>query len=79
MSSFRKYDKYSFLGLPLSTKSKTGSWYASIIFGGQNQIVALVQGRVFDYRRLKEKMGELGEHESEKVQTLYFALHATSP
>jgi len=76
---FRKYDKYSFLGLPLSTKSKTGSWYASIIFGGQNQIVALVQGRVFDYRRLKEKMGELGEHESEKVQTLYFALHATSP
>lgn len=74
---FKKYDKYSFLGLPLSTKSKTGSWYAPIVFGGQNQIITLMQGRVFDYRRLKEKMGELEEHEADKVRGLYFALHLT--
>jgi hypothetical protein len=36
---FKKYDRYSFFALPLSTKNKTGSWYASITFGGINQVV----------------------------------------
>src|SRR3989344_7364268 len=64
---FKKYDKYSFLGLPLTTKVKLGSWYVSVIFSGKNQTIVLSQGRVFDYRRFKEKMGELEEHETKKV------------
>src|SRR3989338_1250468 len=63
-----KYDRYSFLGLPLTTKLKRGSWYAPIGFSGVKQVIVLSQGRVFDYRRLKEKMGELDEREAESVK-----------
>jgi len=74
---FKKYNKYSFLGLPLTIKIKTGTWYVSVHFDGKNQNVVLAQGRVFDYRRLKEKMGELEESESEKIRTGYLLLHSS--
>jgi len=47
-----------------------------IRFGDQDQTVILAQGKVFDYRRLKEKFGELGEHESQKIREGYSVLHA---
>lgn len=72
---FKKYDKYSFLGLPLTTKAKTGSWYVSVNFSGKSQTVVLSQSRVFDYRRFKEKMGELEEIETERVREGYAKLH----
>ena len=72
---FKKYDKYSFLGLPLTTKIKTGTWYSLVRFGERDQVVVLAQGRVFDYRRLKEKIGELEEGEFEKVGGDYTKLH----
>ncbi len=71
----KKYDKYSFLGLPLTTKVKIGTWYVAVSFGGSSQTVVLAQGRVFDYRRLKEKIGELEESESDKVKGGYTTLH----
>jgi mRNA-degrading endonuclease toxin of MazEF toxin-antitoxin module len=73
---FKKYSRYSFLGLPLTTKMKVGTWYTTVHFGGTNQNIILAQGRVFDYRRLKEKMGELEESESEKVREGYTLLHS---
>ncbi len=72
---FKKYDRYSFLGLPLSTKIKAGSWYAHIRFKGLNQIVTVSQGRVFDYRRLIVKMGELEKDQIDIVKTIYTGLH----
>lgn len=73
---FRKYSRHSFLGLPLTTQSKAGTWYVAVHFGGQGQNIVLAQGRVFDYRRLKEKMGELEERESQKVKEGYLSLHS---
>ena len=72
---FKKYDRYSFLGLPLTTKSKIGSWYVSISFNGIKQTVVLSQGRSFDYRRFKEKIGELDESDREKIKKAYADLH----
>src|SRR3989338_5125751 len=43
--------------------------------GEKDQIVVLVQGRVFDYRRLKEKIAELEESESRKIRDGYATLH----
>jgi len=71
----KKYDKYSFLGLPLSTKIKNGTWYVQVDFGSKQQIVSLNQGRILDYRRFKEKMGQMEELEIEKVRKAYVALH----
>ncbi len=72
---YRKYDKYSFLGLPLSTKNKSGSWYAPIKFKGFEQVVVLCQGRTFDYKRLKEKTGTLEKDQMDAVNTKYTSLH----
>jgi mRNA interferase MazF len=73
----KKYDRYSFLGLPLTTKNKTGSWYASVHFLGKDQTIILAQGRVFDYRRLKNKLGELPAQDVEEIRTQYIGLHST--
>lgn len=74
---FKKYDRYSFLGLPLSTQNKKGSWYFPVVFAGIEQVVILSQGRVFDYRRLKGKMGELDTFEVTGVRKAFFDLHKT--
>ena len=74
---FKKYDKYSFLGLPLSTKNKIGTWYTSVYFLGMPQIIILSQSRVFDYRRLDRRMGELSKLEVSGVEEAFIALHIT--
>lgn len=74
---FKKYDRYSFLGLPLSTKNKIGTWYAPISFLGIPQTVILCQSRVFDYRRLDRRMGELSTLEVSGVKKAFAALHIT--
>jgi len=73
---YKKYDKYSFLGLPLSTKQKVGSWYVLIDFKGVPQTIVLSQGRVFDYRRFKEKVGQLEDGDFLKIKLAYSKLHA---
>ncbi len=72
---FKKYDKFSFLGLPLTTKIKTGSWYVEISFNNKSQIVVLSQGRVFSYKRFKEKIGQLDKNDTKKVRDAYYKLH----
>ena len=75
---FKKYDRYSFLGLPLTTKQKKGSWYVGIHFKGTAQNVVLVQGRVFDDRRLKERLGELPDADVQAVRKAYASLHCAT-
>jgi mRNA interferase MazF len=72
---FKKYDRYSFLGLSLTTKQKVGSWYVPITFNGISQTVVLAQGKTMDHRRLKEKIGELGEDEWKEIIDAYWKLH----
>lgn len=71
----KKYDRYSFLGLPLTTKDKSGTWYCSLVFKNRQQTIVLSQGRVLDYRRLKEKMGEASEAEMRQIHIAYGKLH----
>ena len=72
---FKKYDRYSFLGLPLSTKIKIGSWYVPVDFLGISQVVILNQSRALDYRRLDKKIGELSITEVSNVSYAFSALH----
>jgi len=71
----KKYDKYSFLALPLTTKDKIGTWFCQIVFKDKKQTVVLSQGRVLDYRRLKEKTGEVSDAEKKQIHEAYVELH----
>jgi mRNA interferase MazF len=55
----KKLNKDSFLAIPLTTKLKSGSWYVPISYGGAERRAILSQIRVFDAKRLSEKMGTL--------------------
>lgn len=52
----RKLDKYSFVGVPLTSKSKKGTWYVSIVCSGLGNTAVVSQIRSLDYRRLDKKM-----------------------
>ena len=68
----KKFGALSFLGIPLSTKEHTGSWYADFIFNNQKITAALSQIRLVGTSRLYNKMGQIPENDFVKVKT---ALH----
>jgi|GluameStandDraft_1065615.scaffolds.fasta_scaffold49570_1 mRNA interferase MazF len=54
----RKLGKYSFMGIPLTSKEHEGSWYAMFYFRNTAQYAALAQARVVSVSRLYKKIGE---------------------
>jgi len=72
----KKYDRYSFLGLPLTTKERTGTWYLPLEFNGRRQAIILTQGRRLDHRRLQKKIGQITEIHLTIAQFAYAGLHS---
>lgn len=72
---FRKYDRFSFFAIPLTTKNKTGTWFYSFTHGGKLQTAQLAQGRVVSYKRLKERMGKIDSADYKRIREAFFALH----
>lgn len=70
----QKLDRYSFIGLPLSTQNKIGDRYFQISFRNTNQVIYLHQPRYFDYRRLKYQLGEISIGEFGDVQKEFISL-----
>ena len=62
----KKLDKYSFLGIPLTSSGKEGSWYVAITHGDRTSTAVISQVRHYDYRRLDKRMATLdvGDYES---------------
>ncbi|MEK7504535.1 MAG: type II toxin-antitoxin system PemK/MazF family toxin [Patescibacteria group bacterium] len=56
---FRKLTRNSFIGFPLTSKDKIGSWYAPITLQGKTSNVLIHQVRIWDKRRLTNKIGQL--------------------
>lgn len=73
---YKKLSKNGFLGIPLSTQIKKGSWYVSINFKEKIIIANLAQVRVLSSSRLYEKMGELDDNDSEKIKTAFSRLYS---
>ena len=55
----KKFSKDVFIGVPLSTSSKEGRYYFKFNFQGQKSNALLSQIRLFDTKRLKDKLGRL--------------------
>jgi len=73
---FKKFDAYSFLGIPLTTQLKDGGWYIPIYFGGKERRAILSQIRVFDARRLLRKMGTLDGNNFQNVQNRFIEFYS---
>jgi len=57
---YKKFSKYLFLGIPLTTTQKDSRFYYSFNFKGDKISTAILsQARVFDSKRLKYRMGKI--------------------
>lgn len=53
---FKKFTHNSFLGLPLTSQEKTGSWFVEFKINGQKNWAMLNQARILDARRLGKRI-----------------------
>lgn len=70
----KKLSRESFLGLPLTSQKRVGSWYISITVGGQLSYVLLHQIRIISTKRLSSKMSTLDEQDFTKVKSGFISL-----
>lgn len=71
---YKKLDHYTFMGIPLTSKIKTGSWFVYIKFKG-DQTAMLNQLRLLSAKRLRYRIGMLDEIDYEKVKTGFHRLY----
>jgi mRNA interferase MazF len=53
----KRYNKNLFFGVPLSTQIKQGSFFFEFDFNGKKSNALIVQGRIYDTKRLENRMG----------------------
>jgi mRNA interferase MazF len=65
----KKLGKYSFLGVPLTSKRKDRPYHYPVSFAGVEGSALIGQIRMMDNKRLSEMMGTLGRKQFEAVRT----------
>ncbi len=75
---YKKLGTNSFLGIPMTSQIKEGSWYVQIKLFDKISIILLHQMKVFDYRRLSSKLGQIDDEDFRKVKAGFTYLYVTS-
>jgi len=72
---FKKLSERTFLGIPLTSKTKQGSWYVTIKHRGQEITALLNQIRIYDKKRLSNRLGEIDNEDFRRVKTGFSAFY----
>lgn len=73
---FKKFNKEVFWALPLSTKIKTGKFYAPVHLGdGMARVAIISQIRLIDAKRLIVKVGSIAENNYAEIQKAVINLY----
>ncbi len=64
----KKLNSNSFIGLPLTSKIKIGSWFYSITFNGKVNTVMLNQIKLISINRLNSRIAQLDEKDYVKTK-----------
>lgn len=65
---FKKLSHFGFLGVPLTTKKHSGSWYVMFRFQNKEVSAVLSQIKVFSAARLYGRLGQVAEDDMEKIK-----------
>jgi mRNA interferase MazF len=65
----KKYNNNLFFGVPLSTTIREGSFFFSFDFNNEISSALLVQGRVYDAKRLENKNGMISKNDFESLKS----------
>lgn len=74
--ALRKLSAYTFVGLPLTSKKKMGSWYVPITIHQNVSRVILSQVRVFDVRRHTTKIAQLDTKDFDEVKRRFIEFYS---
>ena len=71
----KKFNRNFFMGIPFTSKTRTGSWYANVDLRGKRQTALLAQAKVMSSYRLHNKMGQLPEPDFYMVKKRFRRLY----
>lgn len=69
---YKKLSRFGFIGIPLTSQDKSGSWYVKFDFKGREQTAVLSQIRMLSVSRLSSRMGELDMADIDKIKRALF-------
>ena len=72
---FKKLSRFSFMGIPLTSRIREGSWYSNFTFRDKRECAVLCQARVYSVARLYDKMGRVSESDLELVRQAFANLY----
>lgn len=64
----KKLSSRNFIGIPLSTKERVGTWFATVLINGGAQYFLLHQIRMFSTNRLQRRLTTLDKYDFLKVK-----------
>ncbi len=70
-----KLSKDGFMGIPLTSQEKSGSWYVSFDFLEKTQYAAVCQAKVMSVSRLYTKIGQVPKSDLERVRTAFHKIY----
>ena len=71
----KKLGRLAFFGVPTTTNTeRKGSWYMPFKHKGVDEVAMLTQARIFSYKRLSTKMGELDDEDYKKIKEVFVRL-----
>ena len=71
---FRKLSQHGFVGIPLSTQIKEGTWYVSLSYQGKPIVAHLSQTRFFSTKRIYNKLTTLDDGDFAKTKEAFHGL-----
>ncbi len=74
---FKKFTSNSFLGLPMTTQEKCGSWYVEITIHGKKNWTMLNQARILDKKRLTNRIGMLDDNDFNKIKSKFMGFYGS--
>lgn len=71
---FKKMSQQGFIGIPLSTQEKQGTWYTSFVLQDKLTTANLSQLKFFSSKRMYTKIGTLSDQDYKKVKEGFLSL-----
>ena len=71
----KKLSSLGFMGIPLTSQKKSGSWYIGFGFLGNTEYAALCQARVVSVFRLHSKLGRVPETDLKNIKKAFHELY----
>ena len=70
----KKHTGRCFTGIPLTSKSRVGTWYANFRFQGKDETAVLLQAKLFDTARVYSRIGRLSNADYKTILNKYIDL-----